>query len=70
MRLLPENDDAAANERKLFEGFVPFLFSGSGDVTAEVVFVGYGISAPSSAAMITRPRRRRQGGHGGARRAE
>lgn len=46
MRLLPEGDDGAATELKLLESFAPFLFSGSGDVAAEVVFVGYGISAP------------------------
>lgn len=31
---------------KLFDDFYPFNFSGSGDVTADVVFVGHGITAP------------------------
>jgi hypothetical protein len=46
MRLLPANDGEESRELELSNGFVPFLFSGSGEVTAEVVFVGYGITAP------------------------
>lgn len=46
MALLPAKEGDEREELKAFEGFLPLLFSGSGDVTAEVVFVGYGITAP------------------------
>jgi hypothetical protein len=46
MTLLPAKEGEEARALELSNGFVPFLFSGSGDATAEVVFVGYGISAP------------------------
>ena len=44
--LLPVAEAEKPRELELSKDFVPFLFSGSGAVTAEVVFVGYGISAP------------------------
>ncbi len=46
MEVLPAKEGEERKELKTFESFLPLLFSGSGDVTAEVVFVGYGISAP------------------------
>jgi opacity protein-like surface antigen len=46
MRLLSANEGEEPRELELSKGFVPFLFSGSGDAAAEVVFVGFGISAP------------------------
>jgi len=46
MTLLPAQEGGEPRDLEMSKGFVPFLFSGTGDVTAEVVFVGYGISAP------------------------
>jgi len=46
MEVLPAKEGDERKELKAFEGFLPLLYSGSGDVTAEVVFVGYGITAP------------------------
>jgi hypothetical protein len=46
MAILPVKDGDAPQQLAFFKEFLPLLYSGSGDVTAEVVFVGYGITAP------------------------
>jgi hypothetical protein len=46
MELLPAKEGGERKALAYFHDFLPLLFSGSGDVTAEVVFVGYGITAP------------------------
>ncbi len=46
LELLPEGDKGSAEAQEYFKGFMPILTSASGDVTAEVVFAGYGITAP------------------------
>ena len=38
--------EVGGRARRMGEDFAPFPFSSDGEVTAEVVFVGYGISAP------------------------
>lgn len=45
-RLELVKDGEPAQELTRGIDYMPLLFSGSGDVTAEVVFVGYGITAP------------------------
>ncbi|HNX50268.1 MAG TPA: M28 family peptidase [Thermoanaerobaculaceae bacterium] len=44
--LLPGDDAGAPQRLEVFKDFAPFRLSGFGDVTAEVVFVGFGITAP------------------------
>lgn len=46
MELLPADDKGQPQKLELFKEFMPILSSASGDVTAEVVFVGFGITAP------------------------
>ena len=46
MSVLPAKEGEASHTLELTKDFMPLLYSGSGDVTAEVVFVGYGITAP------------------------
>jgi len=46
MELLPAGEDEKPRSLEYFKDFLPLLYSGSGDVNAEVVFVGYGITAP------------------------
>jgi Peptidase family M28/PDZ domain/PA domain len=43
---LEVDDGKSKQELKLNEDFVPFSFSASGQVAAQVVFAGYGITAP------------------------
>lgn len=45
MELLPA-DGGAPRELKPFKDYLALLYSGTADVTAEVVFVGFGITAP------------------------
>ena len=45
MSLLPAKEGETPRQLELMKEYVPLLYSGSGDVTAEVVFVGYGITA-------------------------
>lgn len=46
MELLPADGNGEPRRLEYFKDFLPLLYSGSGDVTAEVVFVGLGITAP------------------------
>lgn len=46
VELLPGDDKGEPRRLEYFKDFLPLLFSGSGDVVAEVVFVGFGITAP------------------------
>ncbi len=46
MELLPAEGKGEAERLQFFTQFMPLLFSGSGEATAEVVFVGFGITAP------------------------
>lgn len=46
MELLPADENGEPRRLGYFKEFLPLLYSGSGDVTAEVVFVGLGITAP------------------------
>ena len=46
MTLLPAKEAEAEKQLEVMKEYMPLLYSGSGDVTAEVVFVGYGITAP------------------------
>ena len=46
MELLAADDKGEAKRLEYFMDFMPLLYSGTGDVTAEVVFVGLGITAP------------------------
>jgi hypothetical protein len=46
MSLAPAKEGEAPRALELAKEFMPLLYSGSGDVTAEVVFVGFGITAP------------------------
>ncbi len=46
LELLPQEDKGQPERLQYFKQFMPMLFSGSGDITAEVVFVGFGITAP------------------------
>jgi len=46
MSLVPAKEGDAPRALSVMKEFMPLLYSGSGDVTAEVVFVGYGITAP------------------------
>ncbi len=47
LELLPTEAGGDDGRRlEFFDDFLPMLYSGSGSVTAEVVFVGYGITAP------------------------
>ena len=46
MSVLPAKEGEASRTLELTKEFMPLLYSGSGDVTTEVVFVGYGITAP------------------------
>lgn len=46
MALLPAEGEEGIRELEFFEDFLPMFFSGSGSVETEVVFVGYGITAP------------------------
>ena len=46
MELLPADGKGDARKLALFEEFMPILTSSTGDVTAEVVFAGFGITAP------------------------
>lgn len=43
--VLPADGKGAPEAQDFFKGYVPMLQSASGDVTAEVVFAGYGITA-------------------------
>lgn len=47
MVLLPVDSKEEAKPLKLLRDFMPMHFSGSGEVTSEVIFVGYGITAPA-----------------------
>ena len=49
LEVLPAGDGAQPVTLRFFKDFLPMLYSGTGDVTAEVVFVGYGITAPGLA---------------------
>ncbi len=44
--LLPADDKGQPQAQAFFKDFMPMLQSASGDVTAEVVFAGFGITAP------------------------
>ncbi|HVN33412.1 MAG TPA: M28 family peptidase [Thermoanaerobaculaceae bacterium] len=46
MELLPADEKGETRRLEYFRDFLPLLYSGSGDVTAGVVFVGFGITAP------------------------
>ena len=46
MAVLPAKEGEARRELEQMKDYLPLLYSGSGDVTAEVAFVGYGITAP------------------------
>lgn len=46
LELLPEGDTGTPEAQAYFKGFMPILTSAPGDVTAEVVFAGYGMTAP------------------------
>ncbi len=46
MDLLAADDKGEPKRLEFFKDFLPLFFSGSGDVAAEVVFVGFGITAP------------------------
>ena len=46
LELLPLADKGEVRRLEYFKEFLPMLYSGTGDVAAEVVFVGYGITAP------------------------
>jgi hypothetical protein len=46
MELFPADEKGETRRLEYFKDFLPLLYSGSGDVTAEVVFVGFGITAP------------------------
>ena len=46
MAVLSAKEGEERKELALAKEFMPLLYSGSGDVSAEVVFVGYGITAP------------------------
>jgi hypothetical protein len=46
MEMLPAQPGDSSKPLEQFKDYLPLLYSGSGDVTAEVVFVGYGITAP------------------------
>ena len=45
LELLPADEKGAPEAQEFFKGYVPMLQSASGDVTAEVVFAGFGITA-------------------------
>lgn len=47
MELLAADDKGQAQRLENFKDFLPFFFSGTGEVTAEVVFIGFGITAPA-----------------------
>lgn len=47
MELLAADGKGQPQPLESFKGFLPFFFSGSGEVSAEVVFVGFGITAPA-----------------------
>ncbi len=47
LELLPVDEKGQMQRLEYFKQFLPLFFSGTGDVTAEVVFVGYGITAPA-----------------------
>ncbi len=47
MEVLPADDKGQLQRLEYFKQFLPLLYSGSGDATAEVVFVGFGITAPA-----------------------
>ncbi len=46
LELLPADGKGAPEPQEFFKGFVPMLQSASGEVTAEVVFAGFGLVAP------------------------
>jgi len=46
MELLPADGKGEPEHLQFFKQFMPLLFSGSGEAAAEVVFVGFGITAP------------------------
>lgn len=46
MWLPPASGEGEARELEHFKDFLPMFFSGSGEVEAEVVFVGFGMTAP------------------------
>jgi hypothetical protein len=46
MSLASAKEGEAPRPLELMKDYMPLLYSGSGDVTAEVVLVGYGITAP------------------------
>lgn len=46
MELLPEDEKGDIRPLTMFQEFMPILTSSAGDVTAEVVFAGFGITAP------------------------
>lgn len=46
MELLPEDGKGEPQKLALFKDFMPILTTSSGDVTSEVVFAGFGITAP------------------------
>jgi hypothetical protein len=46
LEVLPEADGAKPEVQEFFKGFMPMLQSAPGDVTAEVVFAGFGMTAP------------------------
>jgi hypothetical protein len=47
MEILPADEKGQTQRLEYFKQFLPLLYSGTGDVTAGVVFVGYGITAPA-----------------------
>jgi hypothetical protein len=47
MELLPEDGKGEAQKLTLLKEFMPILTSSSGEVTAEVIFAGFGITAPN-----------------------
>jgi hypothetical protein len=46
MAVLPAKEGETRRELEQMKDYLPLLYSGSGDVSAEVVFVGFGITAP------------------------
>jgi hypothetical protein len=46
LELLSADEKGAPEAQEFFKGYMPMLQSASGDVTAEVVFAGFGMTAP------------------------